>query len=168
MSKKPVTPPPEDEEPTGHLSDDWDDQEFLEPLEPPEPVRDPTDLRPHTRELTDLLRARYPQHYVGVEIGTLPLRSEDELFSDFINLDNGWGVRVDYDDQNPTQITWISAGNRDYGGEPCDLPRCGDDPAKNQAPLTAREREELFAYFDSGFPLSPAEISGRAWEWPEG
>ncbi|PYD46564.1 MULTISPECIES: hypothetical protein [Acetobacteraceae] len=139
MAKKPV-PPIE--------PDDWDDDEagFLLPLEPPPPVRDPTDLRPHTRQLADLLRARFPDRWIGVEIGTLPLRCEDDLFSDFIDLGDGLGVRLDYDPEEPERVLWISAGNRDHGGEPLDFPR--DSEACRGRMLSTGEIAELLDFLD--------------------
>ncbi|MCE2566239.1 hypothetical protein [Komagataeibacter sp. FNDCF1] len=58
--------------------EDWTDDKaaFLSLLEPPTPVRDPKDLRLHTRQLADFLRVKFLQRWVGVEIGTLPLRCE--------------------------------------------------------------------------------------------
>ncbi|NHN93726.1 hypothetical protein [Acetobacter sicerae] len=128
--------------------EDWSDEEagFLPPLEPPTPVRDPKDLRPHTRQLTDILRAKFPKRWVGVEIGTLPLRCEDDLFSDFINLGDGLGVRLDYDPNEPDRVLWISAGNRDFGGEPVDFPR--DNEACRGLMLTDKETTELLDYLE--------------------
>lgn len=128
--------------------DDWSDEEqgFLSPPARPDPVRDPADLRPHTRQLTDLLRAKFPKRWVGVEIGTLPLRCEDDLFSDFINLGDGLGVRLDYDPDEPDRVLWISAGNRDYGGEPFDIPR--DSEADRGVMLSDEETVELLDYLE--------------------
>ncbi|AQU87038.1 hypothetical protein B0W47_05580 [Komagataeibacter nataicola] len=139
MAKKPV-PPIE--------PDDWDDDGagFLQPLKPPPPVRDPADLRLHTRQLADFLRARFPDRWVGVEIGTLPLRCEDDLFSDFIDLGDGLGVRLDYDPEEPERVLWISAGNRDLGGEPLDFPRDSEDCRGRM--LSTAEIAELLDFLD--------------------
>jgi len=150
-----VTKKPDDTEPKispyRYRSDEEDDgQGFYEPMEPPELVRDPdpASLRAHTRQLMELLRARYPDAYQGVEIGTLPIDTEDDLFSDWIDMSGGLGVRIDYNPESTDEILFISAGNRDCydPDEILDFER--KDGEHEQLPIQPDEIEEIVELMD--------------------